>query len=811
MNFALQSLRSRLPAALLSWLAFAPAYAATYNIPQALTGSPFNCTFNAGTYNCPSMSLPHHTVFNVTTPVNIRINGTFSADHHFVTSGSKITLDVAGSLFIAHQSSMTMDLNRVGGSAHISHHTSIKGDIYTGGSLQIDHQSLIDGNVDVGGDMVVGNKSVITGTCIVGGSTSYTGCGVSPPDPGLHHIRIEHTGTGVTCAPSTITIKACSGADSGGTCAPYTGGVSGIILASSGTSQELDFDIPDDSSQTTVSLGSPTPATFALSSPDTSYTCWNGTGTSCQHEIEAAGFMFTDIANHTAGTIQNSNISAVSTKGGKTCAPAFTATTPVVFRCTYNNPTIGSSIKLEFGNVATTFACGTNQTIQVPFGANGQAAFKVTYPDVGNITLSATATNMAGQDSFIAAPASFRLSTTENPIRAGKASDIKVEAMTSIANTTAPSFGHESPAEAVTLTFTRCQPNSDTPSDGAFTSTANGFSSGAPFYAIKWSEVGSGDLTARLTNNVYLGTAFAPTGKLGTGATGCATDGALKSVPHHFKTETGQLVYTYSGQPMKVIVSAHAENHDLTTNYFIPSTGTSKTVSDLTLGAWNGTQQNPGSGSWSSTSIAPAQVSNDAQRGMVSFTSTYKLGTILTPPAQATIRVNDANTTSEGFGEEAVTSIRNGRLRLSNAFGSIKQTLSIPVMAQYWSGSTWIVNTNDNYTKLPLSALALTHTGVSGSTRSVTTPTLVAGQASIAIAPPTAGTAGTVGVAMNLGATTQDNSCLASHPATVGSDQSWLRHTMGSCASPADPSATATFGVYPGQTKRTIYVREVFN
>jgi MSHA biogenesis protein MshQ len=817
--------RTWLLIALLTWLPASHAHQVSYSIPRDLTGSPFNCSYSAGLYTCPSITLGHHTVLYVTAPVDIKVNGTFSADHHFVTSnnGNKLTLDVTGSLTIAHQSSVELDLDKVGGSAHIAHHTSVKGNVSVGGSLQIDHQSLIIGNVVTGGDLVVGSKSSITGTCTVGGTTAYRGCGAAPPVANLHHIRIEHASTGVTCAPSTITIKACSGPDSGGTCTPFTDGVSGTILAASSQSQEIDYEIPDDSSETTITLSSSTPRTFTLSSPDTAYTCWNGTSNSCQLEFEQAGFEFSGIPNHSAGAQQTATLSAIaSSPSRKTCAPAFTSATPVTFRCTYNNPTSGSSITLTFGSTATTFTCGTDRSISVPFDGNGKAEFKLTYPDVGNITLTASAnSNMSGQDSFIAAPASFRLTAASNPIRAGLDSNLTVEALTTTASVRAKSFGLESGTpESVKLSFKRCQPNIGSPNDGIFTSNAGGFSDGQATYTIRWSEIGNGDLTAALLSGNYLGSSLAPTGILAPSTGACAsTDGALTSVPHHFMTETAQPVYTYSGQPMKVIVTAHAAHagppngSEVTTNYYLPGSGASKTVRTLTFGAWNGTTSNPGGGTWdSSVPILISALANEPTRGKISFTRTYTLPNKFTAPVNATIRVNDTYATSMGY-EEATTNIRNGRLRLSNAFGSVTQDLNIPVMAQYWSGSSWILNADDNYTTVPLPSIALTRSGAASTSNAAEIPVLTNGQGRILITRPTSGTAGTVDVAVNLGYTTsQDVSCLpGTHPTTVGNRQPWLRHTFGSCAAPADPTARATFGVYPGQTKRTIYVREAFD
>ncbi len=78
---------------------------------------------------------------------------------------------------------------------------------------------------------------------------------------------------------------------------------------------------------------------------------------------------------------------------------------------------------------------------------------------------------------------------------------------------------------------------------------------------------------------------------------------------------------------------------------------------------------------------------------------------------------------------------------------------------------------------------------------------------------------GRVGVAINVGFATADQSCLSRPPpATTGLALPWLRSQNGSLcldgtARPAfydrDPSARARFGIYAPETARTIHMREL--
>ncbi len=102
---------------------------------------------------------------------------------------------------------------------------------------------------------------------------------------GNDHVRLDHAGTGSTCAASTVTVTACQGVDSSGSCTPSTLGISGTVSAGNGagTVDTKTFTIPAGSSSTTVSIVDSTAETLTLSagsysvnpSGSASYTCWN--------------------------------------------------------------------------------------------------------------------------------------------------------------------------------------------------------------------------------------------------------------------------------------------------------------------------------------------------------------------------------------------------------------------------------------------------------------------------------------------------------------------------------------------------------
>jgi hypothetical protein len=88
---------------------------------------------------------------------------------------------------------------------------------------------------------------------------------------------------------------------------------------------------------------------------------------------------------------------------------------------------------------------------------------------------------------------------------------------------------------------------------------------------------------------------------------------------------------------------------------------------------------------------------------------------------------------------------------------------------------------------------------------------LSGGVGTLRLSPPSPAGSGTVELALNLGGTTGDASCLASHPGSIGAGLPWLRARNGSCAASfdRDPSARATFGVYAPEVRKAVFNRTI--
>ena len=160
--------------------------------------------------------------------------------------------------------------------------------------------------------------------------------------------------------------------------------------------------------------------------------------------------------------------------------------------------------------------------------------------------------------------------------------------------------------------------------------------------------------------------------------------------------------------------------------------------------------------------------------------------------------------------------MRFGRFRVGGASGSPLLPLRVPIETQYWNGTFWITNGDDNCTALAPANVGLGNTigGIVTSVTAVTSP-LQKGRGTVTLAKPTSGTSGSVDVAVNLGAGATADACPAAPPfapVAVAGDKAYLRGNW--CNPPGtytkDPAARARFGIRRGGDE-TIYMRESTN
>lgn len=636
-------------------------------------------------------------------------------------------------------------------------------------------------------------------------------CAATGPD----HLEIQHaTGSGVTCAPSTLTIKAC--ADTLVPCTAYTGGVSGTLSPTGAPNVNWvggsGFSIGSSGSvDKSVQITTPGSVAFGVSSatptPISATTCKFGASTSCTFTATDAGAFVVAVPSHRSCVAQAPMVTVPAA-----CGVALDGAKSIGFRFTYVNPNTGATPipHVPYAGLAAPgapLATGSDVSVNLAF-TNGVATLPYfIYDDAGSLTLTASyagsgtdaGLSMTGTSpAFVAAPASFAFSAIPvAPLTAGLAFNATVTAKNACAvPAPTPNFIKQ------TVTITSSNPLPAMGNATAINTTLTGFSNGTASTNLTWNEVGTIDLNANLAN--YLGSTLSVSG---------TQAGVGRFIPHHFDTVITQpgTTFTYSGQPFITKVTAMNSAGTPTTNYNATA-GFSK---DVTLSAWDstGVTANPGPGVLTPAQpivLASAFTSTSTGAATVA-TPTYTFTAAKTAPMTIRIRATDTDLVSSSDGvTEGTAVIRSGRLRVSNAFGSEKSNLSMAVSAEYWTGLSWLLNSADSFSLIPTTAVALTPSGVVGSTVQGNV-TLVGGQASIVLLKPTSGT-GMVDLAINLGSGTADLSCLTTHPATTGAGLPWLRSLNGSCAATydRDPSARATFGIYSPETRKTIHVRELY-
>lgn len=551
-----------------------------------------------------------------------------------------------------------------------------------------------------------------TATGFVAGTSFGTLTEVTATGP--DHIEIDHTGSALTCSPQTVTIKACANA----ACTTlYTAGGLNVTLTPGGST----FAIGVSGSNTAATVQQTTAGTATLTAAATpaaaaATTCLNTvTGVaSCAMTFSNAGFLIT-VPNHTSCTNAAASIEAVQTGGTRRCVPAYqNVTRPVNLNIAYTNPTTGTKTLTDVTNnsAITTVASAHNLT----FDATGKATITLSYPDAGQLTLTAndtapTGAAMTGSGIFIAAPASFAFSAvTAAPIKAGNPFSATVTAQTGTgaacaAAAAAPNFGKETPAQGVTLTHALVKPAGTGASAGVLAAPAyTAYTGGATTATTSWSEVGLIALTAANTN--YLGSGLNASGT-------SANIGPF--TPDHFDTAivNGCLGcgFTYSGQPFTVSVTAKngLAAPTTTVNYDGSANTLPNFAKATTLSAWDaatGATANPGPGALNNTAVALAAfTAGVATLNIPATMPIYAFTAVQTAPTVIRVRAIDADNVSSlrtplASSIEGQPEIRSGRIKLANAHGSELLALPITATVQFYNASnTWVTSTTDSATQ----------------------------------------------------------------------------------------------------------------
>ncbi len=672
----------------------------------------------------------------------------------------------------------------------------------------------------------------------------------------IDHLRLTHTGSGLTCTGSSITVTACQDADTNGSCTGNTLGLSGNIYATnpSGTIVATQaFTIPAGSSSTTVTISDANAETdtfsagnFSItpSSPTALYSCWNSNaGTvSCSHTYSSAGFIFsstlngtgTVIPSQTAGTSSNTYYLRAVKSGTTTsaCAAALSGSKTVNMAYVCNNPITcsGSNLMRVNGGASTNIQRNNNGSVSgytgVPltFDAAGNAPFTFNYSDVGAVTLHASkvvnsTTLIGSSNTFVVKPYSFVISNISrtsdvyaNPaasdalgakfISAGSPFTANVTAVSSAGNAT-PNFGREIIPEGVTLNQSLVLPSGGSVGSLGGTSVILGsnFTSGiATVSDLTWSEVGIITLTPNLTDNDYLGAGS---------IVGTTTGNIGRFYPHHFSIVAGATTpacdssFSYYGQDgfttgftLTAQNSANASTQNYTGSFakLDPTSWSNYNFSAATL---------PTGSTLSVSSTAPTGTWNNGS-ATVSAKHILSRPTSLTAPASITISAAPSDSDSVTMTSTAVSAASNfrfGRLFIPNTYGSELLPLSVPIEAQYWNGTSYQRNQLDSCSTIPTSSIAMGNykNNLAACETTLTGGgTMSAGKTGVKLSAPGNGNNGSVDLTVNLDSAS-GSTCTPTATSATSANIPWF--------GTINPSARATFGIFKTPV---IYLRENF-
>jgi MSHA biogenesis protein MshQ len=162
------------------------------------------------------------------------------------------------------------------------------------------------------------------------------------------------------------------------------------------------------------------------------------------------------------------------------------------------------------------------------------------------------------------------------------------------------------------------------------------------------------------------------------------------------------------------------------------------------------------------------------------------------------------------------TSVRFGRLKLGNAFGSEKLDLPIPLEAQYWNGVAFITNTDDSCTPLTNANAVLGNYigGLSASNMGTShlagLGTLAGGKGGLKLSMPSPSAAGSLDLAIKLGSgASADQSCPGSMGSVTGAGLEYLQSQWCGTNFGRDPRVRIRFGAYKN-ANQMIYMREMY-
>lgn len=614
--------------------------------------------------------------------------------------------------------------------------------------------------------MVPGSGSFVAIPAGTAPAAATAGLYHCPSAPSVSYYTITHSGSGITCEAEPITITAY---DSSGIAVAPAANTTAVLSTSPATGvwvggNSYVFSGTETSfikylQQTTANtlLISVTDGTATQLSP--SSITFTNAGLRFYGNAALSG-----MPNLVAGvTDSNPVLRAVQTNTDTmACETRVVGTRTVQLAYECMNPSTcssGQTFTVNGGAISAnnSGSVSTYANVSLTFDAAGTASIPLNFTDVGQVRLYANlalaasgndpAVTLTGSSSpFVVRPYTLAVSAvTGNPgttnagtgfMASGDDFSVYVEARNALGNRT-PNFGNEATSERNNVELEIAQLIYPV---GGIDGSLNGAAAGT-FLAttpagtmvnntVSWDEVGSIQLRPSLSDNDYLGA--------GDLATLTASSTVGRFYPHHFTLSSssvtdacpsvsGSVAFTYMGNaaiPAAYVLEARNADNNITTNYRSPAYSGTATLSYVAENANSGvdlaSRVSAVVPSWAlgvmtlppSTMVTFNRQTSTAPDGPF---SSLQLGVRLSGDIDnRTLENLDMNATTTGVCTPASCTaktisgqlnVRYGRLRLDDAFGPESVNLPVNFSTEYWVGSFFAKNTDDNCTAILRSAI----------------------------------------------------------------------------------------------------------
>ncbi len=677
----------------------------------------------------------------------------------------------------------------------------------------------------------------------------YVGTRTPAPPAGPDHFQLSYTSSALTCNAHSVTVTACADASCSTTYTDPvtvdlnpTGWVGGDSVSFSGGSTTAQI---SHTSVGTITLGvsSSTPATTGGA---TQCRIDGGAASStCDLTFSDSGFFFDvpDIvaAKGTTGVV----VRSLKSDQTQQCVPGFQNVSKTIKLWQgYDSPATGSRL-IQVNSVDVGGSESSLTTQVFAFNNDGEASFDVNYTDAGNMQLNmrydGSGTDaglvMTGSDQFVSRPAGMCVSATtlcmDTPLSdcpafaaAGATFPLQVTPKAWVLDSD-PDYC-DNPVDtpnyadsALALSVNKVSPVGGVTGSVSPTSY-NHAVSGLNSVNVAQSEVGvftfsvtppayqggyfNGSLTPVTYTSYEIGRFYPSSFSVS------VSDGTLDSAC------SGTPGFTYTGQDSfwltepTITITALNAGGAITQNY------TESGYQMLTAGNVSSALTAPVQDSTATGKDAlPLPVTVTSNTGSLSTASagvmTYTFDSVdtvrydrstnsevapFTPDLDWALGAFSDSDGAAYAGSETITpaavhEIRFGRLWVEDTYGPENENLNVPLRAEYFNGSRYVVNADDNCTTWNSSNAAVTPSTLTsvGASSGVLSSGLTANAGILLLAP--TGVAGTPDTG---------------EADVTYSPDSWLQGDYDADGSFEDPQGVATFGVFRGH-QRKIYQREV--